>query len=159
MCIFIYGNPMRMADFQSIRRRALWLPALLMLISGTGILFAQEYDVKFYGLDVEADTTSDRIRGVATILVQALDPLDELELDLYMGLEVDEVLVNGSGATFSHREEVLRISLGQSVAAGMLLDIRITYGGQTGPGMACVRDDEWGIKEGEEKLFHYNCYS
>ena len=135
-----------MADFSSLYNRALLLIFFLTLITGMGVLEAQEFDVKFYGLDVEADNTSDHIQGEATILVQvANQSLDDLVLDLYAGLEVEDVEVNGERVFYRHEGEELKITLGESAVKDSYLTIWIRYGGDTGDGMVSETDKNWGI--------------
>jgi len=135
-----------MTGFSSICHRVFMLAALFLLGTVAGILRAQEYDVKYYGLDVEVDNTSDYILGEATILAEVLDePMDVLTLDLYDGLEVEEVEVNGTGAGFSHEGEKLQVTLAESAAAGSLLTVKVRYSGNTGSGMAREIDQNWNV--------------
>jgi hypothetical protein len=58
----------------------------------------KDYDVKFYGLDVEADNRSDRIHGSVTILVEVSGTsLDTLVFDLHDALFVDRVMEGRQG--------------------------------------------------------------
>ncbi len=104
------------------------------------------YDVKYYGLDVEADNSSDRIQGSTTILVEVISPaFDQLVFELYHSLDVDSVLVDGGEESFSHEGDELYIDLETPRVPGTLLTAQIFYGGQTGEGMVNELDEEWGI--------------
>ena len=63
-----------------------------------------QYDVKFYGLDVEVDNRSDWIRGHVTILVQVVeDQMSTLVFELIGSLVVDRVIVAGQETGFDHQ--------------------------------------------------------
>ncbi len=106
----------------------------------------EDYDVKFYGLDVEVDNRSDYIRGSATILVEVSSPsLDTLVFDLHDALIVDRVVVDGEPLVFTHENHELQIFLNNSSTSGSLISVLIYYGGQTGEGMLMEIDEEWGV--------------
>jgi aminopeptidase N len=135
-----------MTGFSSFCLRVFLFAVFFLPGPGAGILLAQEYDVKYYGLDVEVDNSSDYIKGEATILAEVVNqPLNVLVLDLYEGLEVEQVEVNGTGAGFSHEEEQLRVTLDKSAEAGSLLSIKVRYSGKTGGGMVREIDREWNV--------------
>lgn len=105
-----------------------------------------DYDVKFYGLDVEVDNQSDQIQGSVTVLVQVQNnPLSTFVLELANSLEVDLVEVNGKEQSFTHQDEELRITLGTPVVQGQYIAATIYYGGQTGEGMVSEVDGNWGV--------------
>lgn len=106
----------------------------------------QDYDVKYYGLDVEVNNRSDRIHGSTSILVETRkDGFTTLLLELYYGLDVDLVLVDGAEVNFTHAEDELFIDLSTPRDSGTLLTAQVSYGGQTGYGMVMETDDEWGV--------------
>ncbi|MEA3461634.1 MAG: M1 family metallopeptidase, partial [Bacteroidota bacterium] len=106
----------------------------------------ENYDVKFYGLDVEADNRSDRIHGNTSILVEVRShAFDMLVFELYRTLEVDQVLVDGEEVSYTHDGDELYIDLSAPRDSGSLVTAQIFFGGQTGEGMVMETDDEWGI--------------
>lgn len=106
----------------------------------------EAYDVKFYGLDVEADNESDAIQGSATILVQVLDQnLSALVFELNSSLAVDRVEVDGQALPFTHTENEINIALGAPISSGKLVTTTIWYGGQTGDGMVREYDRNWNV--------------
>ena len=106
----------------------------------------EEYDVKFYGLDVTADNRSDRIGGSATILVEVIHGnLDTLVFDLHHNLEVKKVEVEGAGMNFTHAQDQLFIALPTPFDSGDLISTEVFYGGQTGEGMVTESDPNWGV--------------
>ena len=104
----------------------------------------ENYDVKFYGLDVEADNTSDQISGNATILLEVVEtPLSTLVLELNTSLVVDKVLIDGAELSFTHQNEEIQIDLGASYEVGALISAQVFYAGQTGEGMVRTVDGNW----------------
>jgi len=105
----------------------------------------EDYDVKFYGLDVEVNNRSDQIKGSTTILVEVLqNNFSTLVFELFHTLEVDRVLVDGTEMSFTHNDDELYIDLSSVRDAGTLLSTQVFYGGQTGDGMIMETDEEWG---------------
>ncbi len=106
----------------------------------------EDYDVKFYGLDVQVNSSSDRIQGSTTILLETREnSFETLVLELHYTLAVDKVLVDGAQVNFSHNDEELYIDLNYPLDSGSLLNTQVFYGGQTGEGMVSERDDDWGV--------------
>ncbi len=104
-----------------------------------------DYDVKFYGLDVEVDNRSDQIQGSVTILVHVSGwSLDTLVFELNNSLSVDRVEVDGEEMEFTHAQDELYIYLNTNYDIGSRVSTQIFYGGQTGGGMVMETDDEWG---------------
>jgi aminopeptidase N len=105
-----------------------------------------DYDVKFYGLDVRATNRTDRIQGNTTILVETLrSSFETLVFELYHTLDVDRVRVEGAEMNFTQAEDELYIELSTPHDSGSLLTAQVFYGGQTGGGMVTETDDEWGV--------------
>jgi len=106
----------------------------------------EDYDVKFYGLDVKVNNRSDRIQGKTTILVEVQEEaLSTLVFELIWTLEVERVLVNGEELSFTQSNNELYIELGSPRPVGSLLSAQVFYGGDTGEGMVTETDDEWGV--------------
>ena len=100
-------------------RRIIWISLLLSMVFA-GALEAQkpvrksaavvnnnpllnDYDVKFYGLDVEVDDESDYIQGNTTILVSIQkNQLSTLVFELYRSLDVERILMDGEEVQFTH---------------------------------------------------------
>jgi len=106
----------------------------------------EEYDVKFYGLDVRASNQNDRIEGSTTILVETLkNGFETLVFELYHTLTVDKVLLDDSEVNFTHEDDELFIELSSARDSGYLLNAQVFYRGQTGEGMVSETDDTWGV--------------
>ena len=96
----------------------------------------EDYDIKFYKLDLEADNISDQIRGNVTILARVQNnPLSTMVVELYNGLAVDRILLNGEEKQFSHEGDEISIPLGNPLDTGDMVRTQIFYSGQTGEGM------------------------
>ncbi|MFC2113662.1 M1 family aminopeptidase [Bacteroidota bacterium] len=106
-----------------------------------------DYDIKFYGLDIEADNNSDQIQGNVTILARVQNnPLSTMVVELYNSLKVDRVLVNGEEKQFSHIGNEINISLGSALDTDAMLEAQIFYGGPTGEGLFTDIDEDWGFQ-------------
>ncbi|TFH22027.1 MAG: hypothetical protein E4H10_14410, partial [Bacteroidia bacterium] len=106
----------------------------------------EDYDVKFYGLDVRVNNRSDRIQGNTTILVETQrNSFESLVFELYHSLVVDRVLVDGAEMSFTQADDELYIELDTPRDSGSLLIAQVFYDGQTGEGMVTEWDDEWGV--------------
>ena len=106
----------------------------------------ENYDVKYYGLDLEMDDKSDLISGNTTILVKVRNnPLSILVFELYNMLEIQQILVDGEVIQFTHEGDEIIIPMGEPVDTGQLVQTQIYYGGQTGDGMVTETDEEWEI--------------
>ena len=104
------------------------------------------YDVKFYGIDVEADNRSDAIRGSASILVELTEnQLSTLVFELNNSLQVERVEVDGQELPFTHEGNEIRISLEVPPGAGTLIRTTIWYGGPSGEGMVRQVDRNWNV--------------
>jgi aminopeptidase N len=105
-----------------------------------------QYDVKFYKIDVEVSNLSDYINGEVTILVEVVEnSLSTLVFELINQLEVESVYVNNELLTFSHKENEININVNSPANKGSLLSTRIKYSGYTGGGMFSSVDNNWNI--------------
>jgi len=124
---------------------------LSLLWGGSGFLLAQDaeadaYDVKFYGLDVEVPASFGDIRGSTTILLEVTgETMDTLFLDLYDGLFVSKVLVDGEEKTHIHDRSELIIDLEIPRDRGSLLTAQVFYVGEAGEGFTTETDANWNV--------------
>jgi aminopeptidase N len=125
------------------------LPALILFyLFNAGIISLSansssmdNYDVKFYRLDIEASDTTTFISGSATILVEITgSPSDELTLELVNDYTVDSVLADSEKAEFIHQDDELTVSTGKDYTTGTLVSIQVFYSGS-----ADAADDNPGI--------------
>ncbi len=88
------------------------------------------YDVKFYRLDIEASDTTTFISGSATILIEITgSPSEELTFELVNDYTVDSVLADGEKAEFIHHDDELTVSTGKEYTIGTLVSIQVFYSG------------------------------
>ena len=87
------------------------------------------YDVQSY--DVDASVTidgDDHLDATATVVALAEAPLERFELDL-VGLDVDEVLVDGTPAEFTRPEGLLAITPATPIDSGETFTVEVDYSG------------------------------
>jgi hypothetical protein len=86
----------------------------------------EDYDVKFYALDVEVDNHSDQIGGSTTILVEVRkNAFSTLVFELYHALVVERVVVDGTEMSFTHTDDELYIDLGTDRDSGTLVTAQV----------------------------------
>lgn len=86
------------------------------------------YDVQHYTLDLDVDTATNFLRGVATIEAQALHTLSQFNLDLY-GLEVESAEINGEAAGIAREGGELVLTPARVLASGEVFQTVVRYSG------------------------------
>ncbi len=88
------------------------------------------YDVKFYKLDLEVTDSTTYISGSATVLVEVLEtPFNEIVLELSDLMTVDSILVDEIIAVFIHQNDEIIISPASEYKVNSLVSIQIFYSG------------------------------
>jgi len=89
------------------------------------------YDVKFYDLYLQVFSDTETIAGKVTVAFESLvDGLESVELDLFSGLDVLEVLdINEMPADFTHGNNALIIALPSALSEGESSSVTISYNG------------------------------
>ena len=87
-------------------------------------------DVLSYELTLEVLPEKETIRGEGVTVLRALAPLETVELQLDARLDVPEVRVDGTVATFERRGGILAVSLPQPAARGDEVRVAVRYGGK-----------------------------
>ncbi len=95
------------------------------------------YEVDHYDLDLAIDPAAGTMKGTATIAATAQESLSGFSLDL-VGLEVDEVKVDGEPATSQHEGRELAIRPPRVLEAGDVFEVTVDYHGQPQVGTAAV---------------------
>lgn len=88
-----------------------------------------DYDVRFYFLDIALENNSTYIAGNVLVQASVTAPLDTFALELINGLSVDSVFVNGTERTFVHQNDHIYILLPSPLAAGTTVSTRVYYHG------------------------------
>ncbi len=113
---------------------------------GNGGYDARHYDVR---LDVEMEDGS--VKAGVALRAVALHALSSFNLDL-VGLEVDEVRVDGADATFAREGDELVVTPAKALAEGGEFTVEVDYHGVPGvvkdPGVPFVPGVGWMFKDG-----------
>jgi len=127
-------------------KTALFIALLLSNI----LLIAQEYDIKYYHLDLEADNTSTFIKGSTEIgAVSVVTSLNSFVVELIDELTVDSVLTGSTLLSFIHSSDLITVNMGSTVPAGEFFRVKIFYHGTVPAqgffsGMTSDIDNDWG---------------
>lgn len=112
-------------DFESFKRHN---SSLKSTLEQTPLL--NNYDVKFYHLDVHVERTSVDIEGNVRILAAVTAAvLDTFAFELIDVLTVDSVVVNGINSTFTRSNNEVFVKVLPVVNQGNMIDVKIYYGG------------------------------
>ncbi|MCH7658103.1 MAG: T9SS type A sorting domain-containing protein [Bacteroidetes bacterium] len=110
----------------------------------------QDYDVKYYHLDLEADNTSTFIKGSTEIgAVSNVASLGSFVVELITDLTVDSVLTGSTSLSFIHSNDLITVNMGYPVPAGEFFRVKIFYHGTVPEegffsGMTSDIDNDWG---------------
>ncbi|MCA9784324.1 MAG: T9SS type A sorting domain-containing protein [Calditrichaeota bacterium] len=93
-----------------------------------------QYDVSYYELELDMPTASAGMTGVVRMHFRSLEPdLASIELHAGDNLGLDQVLVNGQAASFSHTGDDFTVTLPQPLGEGesavLETHYTVTYGG------------------------------
>ncbi len=123
------------------------------LASNAHIARMNQYDVKFYFLDIKLERTSTYISGKVTIkaLVKATQ-LDTFSFELHQNLTIDSVKVNGSLCTITRNQGEVNAMLLSGLAGNTIFDAEIWYKGTPpsgasaaiGNGISSANSQTWG---------------
>lgn len=88
------------------------------------------YDVKYYGLDVQVDPTGNAIQGNVNVVATVTDgPLDTFVLELLNNMQVDSIIMVGQNLEFARQGDELLIDLPGPSSTGTLVDLSVYYQG------------------------------
>ncbi len=109
-----------------------------------------DYDVKFYGLDIIADNLSTYVEGNVTVIAQVRgSSFNEFVLELVDVMIVDSVIIDDQLTTFVHSNEEVSIAMPQTLTEGAIFNAKVYYHGdpQTGGFFSGISNDtspSWG---------------
>lgn len=86
------------------------------------------YDVAHYGLTLSYVPEGGRLSGTAVVTARATEDLSAFDLDL-VGMEVEEVRVDGVGAEFRRDGQELIVRPSEALAGGQTFEVRVRYSG------------------------------
>ena len=85
-------------------------------------------DIRHYSIALDVDPVQKTINGYTEIDLNLLQPTGSLLFDLWHGLTIKQVWVNGKTATYTHSNDDL-VNISTTLPAGKVL-VKITYGGK-----------------------------
>jgi len=86
-------------------------------------------DIRHYTIALDIDPVQRSINGYTEIELILLKSTSNLLFDLWHGMKISKIWVDGKEKTFTHGDDdLVRISLGQEQAAGRI-NVKIAYGG------------------------------
>jgi aminopeptidase N len=89
-------------------------------------------DIRHYTLSLDVDPGEKTINGYTEIDLNFLKPSSTILLDLWHGLTISQVWVNGKATPFTHtKEDLVYINTAQELPAGRV-KVKIAYGGKPG---------------------------
>ncbi|MFH1320511.1 MAG: M1 family aminopeptidase, partial [Bacteroidota bacterium] len=104
------------------------------LIGGRSVILRDKllnnYDVKFYKLDINITDTSTYIEG--NVIIEAVvqnNPLDTFVVELIDSLTVDSVVFNGANNIFTHFNDEIHIPIQPALSIGTNFNAQIFYHG------------------------------
>lgn len=86
------------------------------------------FNMQYYQIILAIDHDNEYLEGTVNAEVLAEADLTTIEYDLIMAYEVEEVLVNGTNAEFTHADDVIAIELGM-IQQGELFQTSVSYSG------------------------------
>ena len=108
------------------------------------------YDVKFYYLDIAVERTSVDVKGNVTIKAEVVSSvLDTFAFELIDTLTIDSVLINGVKSTFTRNNDEVFVKVTPAISHGNLVTATIFYWGTppTGgffSGISSAASPTWG---------------
>ncbi|GAA2352457.1 M1 family metallopeptidase [Nonomuraea africana] len=92
----------------------------------------RRYGVTHYDLDLRYRLSTNWLSGLATLSVETVEPVTDLELDLGP-FRVNSAKVDGTGVRHTHRAGRLRVLLDRPRPAGAAIAVEIAYAGRPHP--------------------------
>lgn len=95
----------------------------------SGYSWYDDYDVRFYFPDLQVENYTTEIRGSMTIIATAEKNLDTVIFELYSGLNIDSVFVDGMIMNTIHENDLIKIPVSPPISQGTDFTARIFYQG------------------------------
>jgi hypothetical protein len=88
------------------------------------------YDVKYYNLNLFMDIPQKMVSGYVGILSEVINTtIDHFDLNFLSNMVVDSILQEGNLLDFIHADDIVRIDFGTAYRPGDMLDLTIYYHG------------------------------
>jgi len=124
-----YSFPENQEEFRCKHAHAFEHGTLQPFDVQSGYSWYDDYDVSFYFPDLQIENFTTDISGSTTIRATALKNLDTVYFELYSGLNIDTVLINGQIRAFIHTDEIIKIPVSPPIEQGGDFTTRIRYHG------------------------------
>lgn len=93
-----------------------------------------DYDVKYYALDLTPDPTTARLSGIVNIVGEILSSsLDYVELNFWASMSISSIYLTdspGTQLTYTRNNDILTIQLDRTYSLGEEFNLEIIYNGQ-----------------------------
>ena len=136
-------NPLKTAnipnypDFQEIvrnrqeeaKQKANWFSRWMDNIN-ENLREMENYDVKYYFIDIEIDFEQEFITAGNSIKFEIMENnVSQIQLHFVNNLTDDEIQKNGQALDFTHADDLIEIDLGENYNAGEIEEITVFYSG------------------------------
>lgn len=98
-------------------------------LRGTLSNIRNNYDVKFYNLDIIIDIEKKFISGFNEIKFLAKDDINKIQIDLFDNMKINKIEHNGSNMKFTREFNAVFISFNNTISKGTLSSIKVFYEG------------------------------
>ena len=124
-----YNVPGPIRDFRCNHSRAAENSQFLSNYFPGAFSWYEDYDVNFYFLDLQVENNTIDLAGNVTTKAKALHELDTVRFELYSGLIIDSVFINGEVRNFSSENDIIKIPVVTPITQGNHFTTRIRYHG------------------------------
>ncbi|WPQ64140.1 M1 family metallopeptidase [Chitinophaga sancti] len=87
------------------------------------------YDVTFYHLDADIDLDRQRISGNNKIRFKVISPFDQMQIDLYANMKINEIIFKNQSLTFTREANAVFVKFPGVQPVGSIEEITIYYEG------------------------------
>jgi aminopeptidase N len=112
-------------------------------LNSRGTIAQEDFDVMFYGIDLQVFPSSKTISGSVLIRSRIINATGSLEIDLNSSLFVSSISTGGKNLSFEHKYNLLNIKLDKNYSPGDMTEITVNYSGT--PGAAFHFDSKDGL--------------
>lgn len=92
----------------------------------------ENYDVRYYLIDLEIFPAAKTISGSVKIVANIINETDKIEFDLTNTLNINKITLDSKTLFFDHKNDLITINLGKKYNAGENIDLIINYSGIPG---------------------------
>jgi len=93
----------------------------------------EDYDVKFYDIEITVDPSTETVSGAVTLRAKVLQALNVVDLDLANTLTVSQVVGPAGIHPFTHANDILSVTLDRTYTLGEQFEFTVDYSGPPDP--------------------------